>query len=149
MSDFTIATNRRAWYEYEILEKLEAGLVLSGIEIKAVRAKKVNLAGSFVRLRYGPGNAQPEATILNLHIGTGVQPTRTRQLLLHRHEINKLIGKLEEKRLTMIPLRFYLKRGLAKLELGLARGKQLHSKRESKRRKDIQRDIDRTLREKA
>ncbi len=148
MSGFTLATNKRAQHDYDILETYEAGLVLTGPEIKAIRAKKLNLRGSYGRLMYRTGSREPEATVLNLHIGAPTDPTRTRTLLLHRQEIDRLIGKLEEKRLTLIPLRLYLARGRAKLELGLAKGKQLYSKKESKRRKDIQREVDRILRDK-
>lgn len=148
MSVFNLATNKRALHDYEILEHIEAGLVLTGPEIKAIRAKKINLRGSYGRLVYPAGSKDPEATVLNLHIGTLHDPTRTRKLLLHRHEIDRLVGKLEEKRLTLIPLRLYLKKGRAKLELGLAKGKQLYSKKESRKRKDIQREIDRALRDK-
>lgn len=148
MSQLVLATNKRALHDYEILEHYEAGLVLTGPEIKAVRAKKLNLRGSYGRLQYQTGSKDPEATVLNLHIGTLHDPTRTRKLLLHRHEIDRLVGKLEEKRLTLIPLRLYLKRGMAKLELGLAKGKQLYSKKESKKRKDMQREVDRAIREK-
>lgn len=148
MDGFTLATNKRAYHDYEILETYEAGLVLTGPEIKAVRAKKLNLRGSYGRLVYRTGSKEPEATVLNLHIGAPTDPTRTRVLLMHRKEINRLIGKLEEKRLTLIPLKLYLKRGMAKLELGLAKGKQLYSKKESKKRKDITREVERAMREK-
>lgn len=141
-----ISDNRRALHDYDILERYEAGLVLTGEEIKAIRAKKVNLSGSYGRLQYPAGSSQPEAVVLNLHIGAGSQPTRTRKLLLHRAEIDRLIGKLEEKRLTLIPVRLYLKGGLAKLELGLGKGRQLYSKRDRKKRKDLEREVQRELR---
>ena len=112
----------------------------------AIRAKKVNLSGSYGRLQYPANSTQPEAVVLNLHIGTPNQPTRTRKLLLHRHEIDRLIGKLEEKRLTLVPIRLYLKGGLAKLELGLGKGRQLYSKRDRKKRKDLEREVRRELR---
>src|SRR3990167_6624666 len=146
MGELIIARNRRALHDYEILEHYEAGLVLTGEEIKAVRAKKVNLSGSYGRLQYPQGGGDPEAVVLNLHIGAGTNPTQTRKLLLHREEINRLIGKLEEKRLTLIPLRLYLSRGFAKLELGLGKGRQLYSKKDRKKRKDLERDIQRELR---
>jgi len=145
MGEKIIAVNKKALFDYEFEKRYEAGIALTGAEMKAIRAKKVNLQGSFVRLRYTPGKADPEAVALNLHIGTGENPTRTRTLLLHRNEITQLIGKLEEKRMTMIPVRLYLKRGLAKLELGLGKARKKHDKRERLKKKQQQRDVEREV----
>ncbi|MBI2590230.1 SsrA-binding protein SmpB [Candidatus Berkelbacteria bacterium] len=146
MGEFVIATNKRAYHDYELLAQYEAGIVLTGNEIKAVRAKKVNLQGSFARVRYTRDVGEPELVVFNLHIGAGEIPTRTRKLLLHRGEIQKLIGKLQEKRLTLIPVRLYLKRGRAKLELGLGRGRKQYEKRERLKQKHRKRDLERELR---
>jgi SsrA-binding protein len=137
-----IATNKKARHLYEILDTLEAGLVLTGAEIKGIRAHKVSLIGSYARLLY---NAQqlPELYWVG---GQIVIPegdtTRSRKLLVHKRELTRFIGKLQEKGLTLIPLRLYLNRGRAKLELGLGRGKKLHDKRETMKRRDIQREVD-------
>lgn len=135
-----VVQNKKAFAEYDILEKYEAGIVLTGAEIKAIRAGKVNLKGSFARI-FG-GKKQLEIYAVNLHIGiTEGDPTRSRKLLLHRKEINRLIGKIEQKGLTLLPLRLYFKKNLAKLELGLGRGLKLHSKKEKLKKRDIEREI--------
>lgn len=145
MGVLEIAANKKAFHNYEFLDRYEAGLVLSGEEIKAVRARKVSLPGSFARLVYGVESHDPEIVVLNLHIGAGADPTRTRKLLLKREEINRLIGKVQEQGLTLVPVRLYLKRGLAKLEIALARGRKLHDKRERLKRKHRQRDLEREM----
>ncbi len=136
------ASNRRARYEYEILETWEAGLVLQGTEVKALREGKVNLGDAYGEIRDG------EAYIVKMHIGPYEQgnrenhePFRRRKLLLHRREIRKILPKLEEKGLTLVPLRLYFKEGRAKLELGLGRGKKMHDKRDAKAKQDVQRHI--------
>ncbi|MBI4022729.1 SsrA-binding protein SmpB [Candidatus Berkelbacteria bacterium] len=143
MGELIIATNKRAWHDYEILEEFEAGLVLTGAEIKAVRDRNVSLQGSFARLAYPPGGSAPELFITNLHIGTPEDPTRSRKLLMKRAEINRLIGTLEQRRLTLIPLRLYLKRSRAKPGLGLARGLKHHDKRERLKQKHRKRALER------
>ncbi len=145
MAEKVITVNKKALFDYEFEKRYEAGIVLTGAEIKAIRAGKANLQGSFARLRYHRNENNPEMVALNLHIGAGENPTRTRKLLLHRHEISQLIGKLEEKRMTIIPIRLYLKHGLAKLELGLGRGRKKHDKRERLKKKQQQRDIEREV----
>lgn len=141
-----IATNRKAAHTYEILETLEAGLVLTGAEIKAIRAHKVSLVGSYARLLFSKGVDHPELFWVGGSIAlTESDTTRSRKLLVHKKELNRLIGKLQEKRLTLVPLRLYLKKGRAKLELGLARGKQLHDKREAIKKRDIIRQLDETI----
>lgn len=142
-----VASNRRARHEYEILESWEAGLVLQGTEVKALREGRVNLGDAFGEVRDGEG------WIVKMHIGPYEQgnrenhePFRRRKLLLHRREIRRILPKLEEKGLTLVPLRLYFRDGRAKLELGLARGKKLHDKRESEREREDQREIDRAMR---
>lgn len=136
-----VATNKKAFHDYFIIEKLEAGIVLSGTEVKAIREGRLNLKDSYAHIKGG------EAFLLNCHISPyshGNQqnhdPTRTRKLLLHQKEIRKLIGKTQEKGLTLVPLRVYLRRGRIKVELGLARGKKLYDKRETKRLKEMDRE---------
>jgi SsrA-binding protein len=137
-----VANNRRARFEYEILETWEAGLVLQGTEVKALREGRVNLGDAFGEIRGGEG------WIVKMHIGPyemgnreNHEPFRRRKLLLHRREIRKITPKLEEQGLTLVPLRLYFKEGRAKLELGLARGKKLHDKRDAKAKQDVQRRI--------
>lgn len=135
------ATNKKAFHDYAILEKLEAGISLMGTEVKAVREGRLNLKDSYALIQGG------EAFLFNCHISPyshgnreNHEPTRTRKLLLHQKEIRKLIGKTQEKGLTLIPLRVYLKRGKIKIELGVARGKKLIDKRETERRKEADRE---------
>ncbi|MBM4129845.1 SsrA-binding protein SmpB [bacterium] len=137
-----VATNRRGRHEYEILETWEAGLVLQGTEVKALREGRVNLGDAYGEIRDGEG------WIVKMHIGPYEQgnrenhePFRRRKLLLHRREIRRIVPKLEEKGLTLVPLRLYFRDGRAKLELGLGRGKKLHDKREAKAKQDVQRRI--------
>jgi len=136
-----VASNRKAFHEYEILERLEAGISLLGTEVKSAREGRVNLKESFGTVR------NEEAFLLNCHISPyshgnreNHDPLRPRKLLLHRKEIRRLIGKTQEKGLTLVPLRMYLKRGKIKVELGIARGKKLHDKRETERRKEMDRE---------
>ena len=146
--DRTVATNRRARHEYEILETIEAGLVLRGTEVKALRAGQVTFKDSYATIRNG------EAWLIGCHIspyshGTDANhdPERDRKLLLHRREIGRLTGKTAERGLTMVPLRLYFKGGRAKVELGLARGKKLRDKRATLREREVQREMERAARE--
>ena len=130
------AQNRAASHNYFLLEKFEAGLMLRGTEVKSVRAGQVNLKDAYGLVK------DEEAWLLNAHIGPyqhgnifNHEPLRTRKLLLHREEIRKLIGKTQQKGLTLIPTRIYFRRGRAKCELALARGKQTWDKRETERRR--------------
>jgi len=145
--DRPIATNRRARHEYEILETVEAGLVLRGTEVKSLRAGLVNFKDSYASVRNGEG------WLLGCHInryshGTDANhdPERDRKLLLHKREIDRLGGKVSEKGLTLVPLRLYFKDGRAKIELGLARGKKLHDKRATLRERDVRREMDKAAR---
>ena len=142
----TIATNRKARHDYIIEDTFEAGLVLTGSEIKSIRAGQVNLRDSYATIRDG------ELWLINTHIAPYKQasqqnhePRRDRKLLLHRREINRLTGKLQEKGLTLVPLQLYLKNSRAKIELGLARGKKLHDKRQAMRERDDRRQMTRAL----
>lgn len=130
-----IAKNKKAYFEYQITEKFEAGLVLNGAEIKAIRAGKVNLTGTFCRIYSG------EIFALNIHIEGVAEPERSRKLLMHKNEILNLSGKLEQKGLNLVPLALYLKRGYAKLEIGLAKSKKAHDRREELKKRDIEREI--------
>jgi SsrA-binding protein len=145
--DRPIATNRRARHEYEILETVEAGLVLRGTEVKSLRAGQVNFKDSYASMRNGEG------WLLGCHIspyshGTDANhdPERDRKLLLHGREINRLVGKISEKGLTVVPLKLYFKNGRAKLEIGLARGKKLHDKRETLKKRSWERERGRLMR---
>jgi len=142
-----VSDNRKARYLYEILETYEAGLQLTGTEVKSIRAGKVNLTDGYALIRRG------EALLLNVHISAydasgpyfNHEPRRTRKLLLHRKEISKLIGKIEQKGLTLIPLKMYIKGNWIKISLGLAKGKKLHDKRESLKQRQDKRDMARAM----
>jgi SsrA-binding protein len=143
-----IAVNRRATHDYFIDDRIEAGLVLTGTEIKSIREGRVNLREGYARIVDG------EAWLVNVHIAPYEQgnrynhePLRDRKLLLHRDEISALIGRVRQRGYTLVPLQLYLKHGRAKVELGLARGKREFDKRESIARREAQREIDRHLRE--
>ena len=136
-----IARNKRARHEYHILETWEAGLALTGTEVKALRAGKANLTDAFGVVKDG------EVYLLNLHISPYEQgnifnhdPTRTRKLLLHRREIRRMIGAVERQGLTLVPLELYFRRGRAKVALALAKGKQAHDKREAIRARESDRE---------
>jgi len=146
LGEETVALNRRARHEYTIDETFEAGLVLTGTEIKSVRARKVNLADAYARVERG------EAWLIGAHIAPfeggnrlNHEPKRTRTLLLHRSEIDELLGRAARKGQTIVPLRLYISRGRAKVELGLARGKQLHDKRRDIAERDARREVAREL----
>lgn len=137
----SIAQNKKAYHEYEILEKFEAGIVLTGLEIKSIRAGRVNLSGTFCRIQ------ENELWVLNMHIAKAKEPERSRKLLLHKNEIKSLIGKTQQKGLSLIPLSLYLKRGKAKLEIALARGKKIYDRRETIKKRDLKRQTERDIRE--
>jgi SsrA-binding protein len=143
-----VAVNRRATHDYFIDDRMEAGLVLTGTEIKSIREGRVNLREGYARIVDG------EAWLVNVHIAPYEQgnrynhePLRDRKLLLHRDEIAQLIGRVRQRGYTLIPLSIYLKHGRAKVELGLARGKREYDKRESIARREAQREIERGLRD--
>ena len=139
-----VAENRKARHNYNIEDKYEAGIVLAGTEVKSLRMGKANLKDSYARIKNG------EVFVYQIHIGAypfayfdNHDPLRPRKLLLHDYEIKKLYGKVNEKGYSLIPLRLYFRGGKAKLSLALARGKQSHDKRETIRRRDQKRELDR------
>ena len=143
----TITVNRKARHDYFIDETYEAGIVLTGSEIKSVRAGRVNLRDSYATIKGG------EAWLLNVHIAPYEQastheryePRRTRKLLLHRRQINRLAGRVQAKGYTLVPLRIYLKDNRAKVEIALARGKKLYDKRRAIAEREAQREMDRAM----
>ena len=142
----TITTNRAARHEYFVLETYEAGIELYGTEIKSIRNGSVNLKESWADIQNG------EVFVYGMHISPyemgnifNRDPFRVRKLLLHRKEINKLMGKIKQEGLTLIPLSLYFKKQYVKVELGLCKGKKLYDKREVAAKKDAQRDIERNL----
>ena len=142
-----VARNKRARHEYLILETWEAGIVLTGTEVKALRDGRANLTDAFGIVKGG------EVYLLNAHIAPYEQgnqfnhePTRTRKLLLHRREIRKLIGAVERQGLTLVPLELYFKNGKAKVVMALGKGKKLHDKRDDQRKREDERDMARALR---
>jgi SsrA-binding protein len=137
-----VAENRKAFHDYHILDRMEAGLVLTGTEIKSARSGKVQLRDAYADVLGG------EAWLVNAHISpyshgniANHTPLAKRKLLLHRQEINKLIGKVQEKGLALIPLKLYLKDGILKCELAVAKGKKLHDKREAETTRDVERQM--------
>lgn len=144
MPDQTVALNRRARHEFAVEETLEAGLVLTGTEIKSIRAGRANLAEAYARIERG------EAWLIGAHIAPYEQasrfnhePTRTRKLLLHRDQISELAGKTQSKGYTLVPLKLYIRGGLAKVELGVARGRKTHDKRRIIAERDARRELER------
>jgi SsrA-binding protein len=143
----SIARNKRARHDYHILDTWEAGLVLTGTEVKSLREGKANIGDAYGVVRGG------EIFLLNMHISpyerggyANHEPARTRKLLLHKKEIRRLIGAVEREGLTLIPLEVYFKKGVAKVALALGKGKKLHDKRETERKRDADREIARVAR---
>ena len=144
MSEKLICQNKKAWHNYFIEDKYEAGIALLGTEVKSLREGKANLGDSYGKIKNG------EIFLVDAHISPythgnrfNPNPLRTRKLLLHKREIRRLIGKVQEKGFTLIPLRLYFSNGKAKVELGLAKGKKLFDKREALKRKAVERDMGR------
>ncbi|MBM7543731.1 SsrA-binding protein [Weissella beninensis] len=142
----TLANNRKAGYEYEILTTYEAGLALTGTEIKSVRAGQIQIADGYIQVR--PNRAM----LLNVHIAPfaqgnqfNVDPLRTRQLLLHKQEIKQLLKAVSDNGMTVVPLKVYIKHGYAKVLIGVARGKRQYDKRNDLKKKDQNREIQRAL----
>jgi len=142
----TVATNRKAYHNYLIQDSVEAGIVLTGTEIKSIRAGRVSLGDAYVKPEAG------ELWLLNAHIARyeagsylSHEPTRPRKLLLHHKQIDNLTSKVLEKGLTLVPLKLYIKGSIAKVEVALAKGKKLHDKRESIVRRETEREIERAL----
>ncbi|BBD53595.1 MULTISPECIES: SsrA-binding protein SmpB [Planktothrix] len=144
-----VSDNRKARYLYEILETYQAGIALEGTEVKSIRAGKVNLQDAYALIRGG------EAWLLNAHISPfekasvyfNHDPRRTRKLLLHKEQINKLLGQVEQKGLTLVPLKMYLKEGRVKVDIAVGRGKKLHDKRDDIRQKDDKRAMERAMKQ--
>lgn len=143
-----IAKNRKATHDYHIEETFEAGIVLTGTEIKSIRQGKVNIQDSYARIENG------ELFLVGMHISPfaqgnryNVDPTRTRKLLMHRKEIDQLLGKTKIKGLTLLPLDVHLRNGFAKVQLALGRGKKLYDKRATAAKRDADREIQRRLKE--
>lgn len=133
--------NKKARFQYEIGDTLEAGIVLYGDEIKALRAGKVSLAGSFGRILVSEKGSQ-ELWLVGAHIGSStLDPTRSRKLLVHKNEIKKMVGATQEKGLTLVPTKIYFKKGRAKVALSQARGKNIYDKRQTIKKRDIEREI--------
>ncbi|NJK39412.1 MAG: SsrA-binding protein SmpB [Oscillatoriales cyanobacterium RM2_1_1] len=144
-----VSDNRKARFLYEILETYQAGIALYGTEVKSIRAGRVNMQDGYALIRNG------EAWLLNIHISPheiasgyfNHEPRRNRKLLLHRQEINKLMGQVEQKGLTLVPLKMYLKEGRVKVDIGLAKGKKLHDKREDIKQRDDKRAMQRAMKQ--
>jgi len=143
-----LATNKKAYHNYHLLETYEAGIALVGTEVKSIRGGKVDIVDGLVRIR------GEQAYLEGVHVHPyshgnimNHDPDRSRKLLLHRHEIRRLLGKIKEKGLTLVPTRFYLKNGRIKVELALAKGKRMHDKREVLRARDAGREIERAVKD--
>ncbi len=141
-----VSTNKKARFNYEIIEKIEAGISLKGTEVKSVRNKNVSIGESYAQIK------ENEVFLHNLHISPYEQgnrenhdPIRVRKLLLHKHEIKKLVVKIQQKGLSLVPLSIYLRKGKIKIELAVGRGKRLVDKRESIKKRTIEREIDRIV----
>ncbi len=148
-SEKVVATNREAYHNYHILETYECGIALTGTEVKSIREGRCNLKDSYGQVRDG------EAWLFNAHIShyshgnrENHEPTRTRKLLLHKAEIDRLLGKTQEKGLTLVPTRLYFKNGRIKLELAVGKGKKLYDKRETERRRESDREVRAAMKEK-
>ncbi len=142
----TITVNRKAYHDYHIQEIVEVGIVLKGSEIKSIRVGKVNLRDAYAKPEngelwlYNSHIASYDAASYNTH-----EPTRPRKLLLHKKEIDSLAGKVMQQRLTLVPLKLYIKHGVAKIELGVAKGKKIYDKREAIARREAEREVERAL----
>jgi SsrA-binding protein len=140
-TDKVVASNREAYHNYHILETHECGIALTGTEVKSIREGRCNLKDGYAQIR------KSEAWLMNVHISPyshgnreNHEPTRARKLLLHRSEIDKLAGKVQEKGLTLVPTKMYLKAGRVKVEIGVAKGKKLYDKRETEKRREADRE---------
>ena len=149
MPSKTLAKNRKARFEYEIQNTMEVGIVLKGTEVKSIRAGQINITESFCRV-----DEHLQVYLLNAHVSQydfgnihNHDPLRPRRLLLHRSEIRRLYGQVKEQGLTLIPIKIYLKGGIIKMELALGRGKKMYDKRQTMKKRDAERDIERALSE--
>jgi SsrA-binding protein len=144
----SLATNKKAFHDYHILETFEAGIALLGTEVKSIREGKVDIKESMIRIR------DEEAFLVGCHVHPyshgnlfNHEPVRTRKLLLHKREIRRLMGKVQEKGLTLVPTRVYLKNGRIKVEIALAKGKKMHDKRETLKTREAGREVERALKD--
>ena len=149
MPSKTLAKNRKARFEYEIQNTMEVGIVLKGTEVKSIRAGQINITESFCRV-----DDHLQVYLLNAHVSQydfgnihNHDPLRPRRLLLHRSEIRRLYGQVKEQGLTLIPIKIYLKGGIIKMELALGRGKKMYDKRQTMKKRDAERDVERVLSE--
>ena len=149
MASKTLAKNRKARFEYEIKKTMEVGIALQGTEVKSIRAGQINLTESFCRV-----DDRLQVYLLNAHVSQydfgnihNHDPLRPRRLLLHRSEIRRLYGQVKEQGLTLIPIKIYLKGGIIKMELALGRGKKMYDKRQTMKKRDAERDVERALSE--
>ncbi len=149
MPSKTLAKNRKALFEYEIQDTMEVGIVLKGTEVKSIRAGQINITESFCRV-----DDHLQVYLLNAHVSQydfgnihNHDPLRPRRLLLHRSEIRRLYGQVKEQGLTLIPIKIYLKGGIIKMELALGRGKKMYDKRQTMKKRDAERDVERALSE--
>jgi SsrA-binding protein len=145
----TVAYNKKARHEFSIEDTIEAGIVLSGTEVKSIRMGKLNLKESYVTI-----SSANEAILNGMHISPyekgnifNKDPLRDRKLLLHKYEINKLVGQIQQKGMTLVPIKVYFKRGRVKIEIGIAKGKKLYDKRQDIAKRDAKREINRRLKE--
>ena len=150
MSEKIICKNKKAYHDYFIEDRYEAGIVLKGTEVKSLRLGKAQLVDSYAVFR------GEELFLLNAHVSPysyaardNHDPTRSRKLLLHKKELQKLLGKVNEKGLSLVPLKLYFKNGKVKVEIGLAKGKRLHDKRETMKKKAMEKDMERALKERS
>jgi len=147
-----LAINKQAGFSYDLLEKFEAGIVLLGHEVKSVKQGQISIKSAYITIKHTP---KPELYLINATISRyqkagalpNYDPLRERKLLLQKNELSRLIGKLEQKGLTLLPVRVYTKHNLVKMEIALGRGKKLFEKKEAKKQKDIDRDTRRTIKE--
>ena len=149
MPSKTLAKNRKARFEYEIQNTMEVGIVLKGTEVKSIRAGQINITESFCRV-----DEHLQVYLFNAHVSQydfgnihNHDPLRPRRLLLHRSEIRRLYGQVKEQGLTLIPIKIYLKGGIIKMELALGRGKKMYDKRQTMKKRDAERDVERALSE--
>ena len=149
MPSKTLAKNRKARFEYEIQNTMEVGIVLKGTEVKSIRAGQINITESFCRV-----DDHLQVYLLNAHVSQydygnihNHDPLRPKRLLLHRSEIRRLYGQVKEQGLTLIPIKIYLKGGIIKMELALGRGKKMYDKRQTMKKRDAERDVERALSE--
>lgn len=149
--DETVAINRRARFDYEVEDSLEAGVMLTGTEVKSVRRGDVQIAESYASLENGP-NQTPEAWLYGMHIApykegssSNVEPRRKRKLLLHRAQLDKLFANTRQKGYTLVPLKMYFTRGKAKIEIGVAKGRKHHDKRQAIEDRETKRDLKRAI----